>query len=252
MGSSKRGRYLSCEFPQRQTLNKYDPQRWLKRLRIAVAPKKIRYFYVGEYGDTTFRPHYHVALFGLDAIAAGGLTGKDGVVNSTWGLGNTFVGSLTPASASYIAGYVTKKMTKKDDGRLNGREPEFARMSLRPGIGALSMSDVKDSVESCGIDYFGSTGSLDVPSKLNMGKSSLPLGRYLRRKLREQLGRSADAPEEAVKEYALQMRVLFEDYAKTKASPSWSSLGKLFVDMNKQKVLNLEAKVLLKEGVKKL
>lgn len=251
VGKLKRGRYFSCEFPQRQTVNKYDTQRWLKRLRIAIAPKKIRYFLVAEYGDTTFRPHYHLALFGLDAITAGSLSGKDGIVNTTWGLGNTYVGELTPASAAYIAGYVTKKMTKKDDGRLHGREPEFARMSLRPGIGAMSMSDVVAALNGNSIDYFTVTGSLDVPSSLSMSSRPMPLGRYLRRVLRKELGMSPDAPPEAVKEYALKMRVMLEDYAKATKNPAYSPV-KSIIAMNEQKMLNIEAIALLKQGAKKL
>lgn len=250
VGKIKRRRFISSELPRRQTLDKYEIQRWIKRLRSAVAPQKIRFFLVGEYGDLTFRPHYHAAIFGLSPIQAGGLDGKSGIVQSTWSLGHTFCGQLTPDSAQYVAGYVTKKMTKKDDRRLCGRYPEFSRMSLRPGIGAAAIDDVSEVVSS--INYYPTLlADGDVPSSLVTGSRRLPIGRYLRRRLRKKLGGSGDAPLSAQRDYSLKMRVLLEDHAKTQETPS-SSLANLFVDMNKQKVLNLEAKASLNTGDKKL
>jgi hypothetical protein len=46
------------------TLVKKDMQDFIKRLRKNTN-QKIRYYLVGEYGDETYRPHYHLILFGL-------------------------------------------------------------------------------------------------------------------------------------------------------------------------------------------
>jgi hypothetical protein len=43
-----------------------DWTNFLKRLRLEIAPKRIRYFMIGEYGDLNLRPHYHCILFGYD------------------------------------------------------------------------------------------------------------------------------------------------------------------------------------------
>ena len=48
------------------TLCKRDLQLFFKRLRKAFPENRIRYFGCGEYGPSTFRPHYHVILFGID------------------------------------------------------------------------------------------------------------------------------------------------------------------------------------------
>lgn len=38
----------------------------MKRLRKYLEPVKVRFFACGEYGDNTYRPHYHLILFGCD------------------------------------------------------------------------------------------------------------------------------------------------------------------------------------------
>lgn len=180
--------YNDESLPVGGTLVPKDAQDFLKRLRKACAPIKVRFYLVGEYGDKTFRPHYHLALFGLPMSAAQ-------MIADAWSrdgkpLGHVVVGSLTFESAGYVAGYVTKKMTKEDDPRLEGRYPEFARMSLRPGIGAHAMDDVSRILYTKhGCRELAETG--DVPATLMHGGKSFPLGRYLRRKLREKM----DIPE---------------------------------------------------------
>lgn len=45
---------------------KRDVQLYMKRLRKALAPRKIKYFFVGEYGTQTYRPHYHAMMFNVN------------------------------------------------------------------------------------------------------------------------------------------------------------------------------------------
>lgn len=112
---------------------------------------------------------------------------------STWGKGDVDVGELTIDSAQYIAQYVTKKMTAKDDARLNGRYPEFSRQSLRPGIGAGFMPVVAETLKHLEVDLVAREG--DVPSTLRHGSRLMPIGRYLRGKLREEMGLEKQAPQ---------------------------------------------------------
>lgn len=121
-------------------------------------------------------------------------------------MGNIHSGELNSKSAAYIAGYVTKKMTSKDDPRLEGRHPEFARMSNRPGIGALALAEVAHVFLSHDLDET----ETDVPNHLNHGRVAYPLGRYLKRKLREQIGKSPDTPKEVLDRYEEEMRPLRE------------------------------------------
>lgn len=189
------------------SLRPKDMQDWLKRFRKRIAPKTVRYFGVGEYGDLTGRPHYHLALFGVGCegpLAYGGCGCPTCcVVRETWGFGHVLLGQLTEKSARYIAGYVTKRLTSPTDPLLNGRHPEFARMSLWPGIGAAAM----ERVAALWKTYPLAQRIVDVPPVLRHNRNLLPLGRYLRRRLRKELGRDAQAPS-VVSENAEAVRLL--------------------------------------------
>lgn len=169
--------YDDEHLPSSGSLQPRDLQLYLKRLRKSVAPKRVRYYAVGEYGERSRRPHYHIILFGVRAVAA---------VRESWEEGYVHVGSVTEQSAGYVTGYVTNKLSDK---RLlaEGHVPEFARMSLTPGIGARAMDVLEKVVTSKhGAKFVATNG--DVPSVVRSNQSKWPLGRYLRRKLREQSG----------------------------------------------------------------
>ena len=189
--------YSDEHLPPAGSLDPRHTTLWLKNFRKAVAPAKIRYYLVGEYGDETWRPHYHAALFGFPSCLRG-RTRPDrkgsccppcDLVRSTWEKGLIELGPLNPDTAAYIAGYVTKKMTKHDDPRLGDRHPEFARMSLRPGIGYHAMHELADRH----LRY--NDAAADVPTSLRHGSRNRPLGRYLSRTLRAMVGRDPGAPQ---------------------------------------------------------
>jgi len=207
--------YDEEHLPVDGSLDPKHVQDWLKRLRGRVAPDTFRYFLVGEYGDESWRPHYHAALFNFPSCEFGQSRYSKQrsrccywceLVRDTWGKGHVYLGTLEDGSAGYICGYVTKKMTKVDDERLAGRKPEFGRMSLRPGIGASAMWDMADALMRYELD----TRLEDVPSALRHGNHERPLGRYLRGKLRTYVGKEASAPEATIKAMAEEMRPLRE------------------------------------------
>jgi len=182
------------------TLVPADLRNFLKRLRKAVEPSRIRFFAAGEYGDRTELPHFHIALFGYPTCWHGRSTYSAtrasccpscDLIRDTWGLGLVYLGTLEDDSAQYIAGYVLKKMTSLTDTRLQGRHPEFARMSNRPGIGADMMHEVASTLLNFNLE----TTQTDVPVSLRHGSRMLPLGRYLQGKLRSYVGKDPGAPE---------------------------------------------------------
>lgn len=75
-------------------------------------------------------------------------------------------------------------------------------MSLRPGIGAGLMDDVASTL------LFQEFDREDVPSVLRHGKKMQPLGRYLRQRLRERIGRDKGVPAAVVERMANEMQPL--------------------------------------------
>lgn len=119
---------------------------------------KCRYFACGEYGETKRRPHYHIILFGYDFPDKTLFKEKNGtklyrsnLLEQIWDQGYSTIGAVTFESAAYVARYVVKKHKKdsrdeseinlynsvidKETGEIFPIEPEFCRMSRRPGIG---------------------------------------------------------------------------------------------------------------------
>lgn len=177
--------YDDAHLPEDKSVSKRELQLFMKRLRRTAFGDKIRFFGVGEYGDISQRPHYHIILFGL---------ADPGVVQQSWSFGMVHVGTLTEASAGYVCGYVTKGMGKRGDARLAGRHPEFAIMSRRPGIGAGAAEEIARVVTSKGgARYVVQNG--DVPGVVRAGGSKWPLGRYMLEKVRREAGYSVPGPD---------------------------------------------------------
>ena len=234
------------------TLAPADLQKWLKRFRLALSPLRIRFFAVGEYGDATQRPHYHALVFGAPTCARGRTGGIRGTIpaddcclscqtlNRSWGLGRVFQGSVTPESCQYVAGYTVKKMTDPTHPANAGRHPEFSRQSRHPGIGTWAMEDVALTIMQSG----HVAEQEDVPTALIHGKRVLPLGRYLRRKLRKALGRKEEALDRQESEEMRAMRAV--------AFHSGTSLSEVVVEAYEHKNLSLEARLQIRERKKHL
>lgn len=228
--------YSDENLPEGGTLVKKHAQLFIKRLRERISPLKLRYYIVGEYGDETERPHYHAALFGIGREYSE-------EVHKAWGLGHTLVGDLTPASAMYIVGYVTKKMThdekfctaKCKHPPLRGRSPEFARMSLKPGLGGDSVTEIRDAL-------VGYLPDGDVPLSLRSYGRQFPLGRYLRQKLRESYGLEKATPKEVLSQLSEKMCQVQEEKLQEQISKGKTIQEAYdFLKQEKdQKILNME------------
>lgn len=208
-------------------------QDWLKRFRKNFPPGHVRYYLAGEYGDESFRPHYHVALFNVPTCVRGRTLRRPGsnrprweqccascaLVGETWGYGDVDLGILEDASAQYVAGYVLKKMTHAQDPRLEGRHPEFSRMSNRPGIGQSAMYEVASELMRFNLDLT----QVDVPSTLRHGNKERPLGRYLQQQLRKMVGKDEKAPEAVKQKHAAEMLPLRVAAKNSSTHPSLKS-----------------------------
>lgn len=240
--------YSDENLPPGGSLQPDDLTLFLKRLRYSIAPETFRYYAVGEYGTGTERPHYHVALFGFPNCRRGcTYIPRAGsrccaicdIVADTWGLGNILLGSLNQQSAGYIAGYVTKKMTSPDDARLEGRHPEFARMSNRPGLGYPALHEIASEL----LTYDLHTSQDDVPQALRHGSKVLPLGRYLRRKLRTMVGLDEKTPDKVLDKIAEELRPMYEAAFNTpRTGPRENYFKTLLIDLDTPRVQQIEAR----------
>lgn len=136
--------YSEDNLPRDLSLNLSHFQLFMKRLRKSVAPKRVRFYHCGEYGEREQRPHYHALLFGHDfedkkyfSERGGNKVYTSDELSSLWKLGHAVVGDVTFDSAAYVARYVMKKVTGPSaEDHYFGRRPEYTTMSRRPGIGA--------------------------------------------------------------------------------------------------------------------
>lgn len=155
------------------TLNKRDVQLFMKRLRKAKPRDDIRFYLCGEYGPQTWRPHYHLILFGLHlgdlVLKRQDIDGKvfawtSATLSAAWSLrpfgnhspildaiGDVECSDVTWSSCNYVARYVLKKQLGP-----SGREfydtynmvPPFTLMSRRPGIGRRYYDDYVETIYS--------------------------------------------------------------------------------------------------------
>ena len=143
-----------------------DYQKFMKRLRKKFG-SNIRFYHCGEYGETTWRPHYHACLFNFDfadkrkfSKTNNGYLYTSETLNELWPFGHSLIGDVTFESAAYVARYIMKKITGdgaeehyqsvcNETGEIFNLRPEYTTMSRRPGIGAGWFDKYKEDV------YFG-------------------------------------------------------------------------------------------------
>lgn len=155
--------YSEDRLPPGGSLRYRDFQLFMKRLRKASSTR-VRFFVCGEYGEALSRPHYHACLFGYDFpdkkpvsyLSSSQSSWRSSTLERLWPHGHCHLGSLNVRSAAYAARYVLKKMTGSNavshyrrvdvDGVSHDLVPEFARMSLRPGIASAWFQKFKADV----------------------------------------------------------------------------------------------------------
>lgn len=186
--------YAPEHLPQDGSVSPRHLKLWLLKLRKAYG-RPFRYFAVGEYGERGGRPHYHALIFGLE---------DPRLIATTWGKGHVHIGMVSDASAAYCTGYISKALTAN---HLGGRHKEFARMSLKPGIGAGAVPELARAVRAGADSFIHRHG--DVPREVRIAGKKMDIGRYLVNKLRVAVGRSPGLPEDliAVKQIAFWRRL---------------------------------------------
>lgn len=152
----------------------------------------VKYFYCGEYGSTTERPHYHIILINcpldinkfydthIDTNYKAHW--KSHELEKYWSKGMIDIAELEWSCAAYVARYCTKKLDFTQDKRIylnEGRLPEFIRMSK--GIGFDYYEENKDKIyendELIMKTVKGNTGSIKPPKAFDRKfKEKDPIG----------------------------------------------------------------------------
>lgn len=171
---------------------------FVKGLRNKFRDAQLDYYYSGEYGDASFRPHFHMILYNADITDLvffklndnGDPIYTSDTLSRLWKYrGFVTVSRFSWRGAAYTASYVEKKR----DGRklceytAVGLEPERARMSRRPG---LAYEYYLENADSLWKNY-----GLSVDRTVN-SSGHLGMPRYFR-KLAEEIGVGRDAYLEA-------------------------------------------------------
>lgn len=226
--------YSDENLPEDLSVDKGELQRFLKRLRKSYG-EQIRYFGVGEYGERTHRPHYHIMLFGYPTCFHGRTRGKDCckvcvAVEKIWGLGNVFLGEVSFESAAYVASYVVKGWTKDTP---IGVDPEFTIKSLKPGLAEGFAHEIASSLLRDNADC--------VPRVVRYSGKRWPLGRYMLDKISEYTGGLpiADAPEQ--KEVFALSKSIFDSTEIKPGQKAWAVREEI-IAQRIHKIQNLEKK----------
>lgn len=142
------------------SVNKVDCQLFMKRLRKAIQPNKIKYYLVSEYGTKTARPHYHMILYNFPLKLD-----IQNIIQNAWQNGGIHIGNVTGASIQYCCKYIIQKASLPDDVT-----PPFSLMSQGLGKNYLT-SKMRNYHSETQNDYVVKDGY------------KCPIPRYLRNKL---------------------------------------------------------------------
>ena len=133
-------------------LSVYDAQCFIKRYRKNLktyitsnyetyieADYQVRYYLIGEYGPTTYRPHYHGLLFFSSEKQA---ACAQELLSKSWKLGIVDTSYVAESNASYLAKYLNCYTGLPTILQQPGVRP-FAIYSKCPPIGTLYFNDAK-------------------------------------------------------------------------------------------------------------
>lgn len=137
-------------------LNKRDIQLFLKRFRKASG-FECKYYITGEYGETTYRPHYHAIFFLNDKIedlvfyANNLYTSK--LFTDTWQQGQVLLSAdVNERSIKYTIGYTLKKIG----------ESKITLMSK--GLGLKYLNSRKEDIKFSNGFYLNNGFLIEPPS----------------------------------------------------------------------------------------
>lgn len=195
--------------PKDNSVSKEIAQKFLKRLRILIEPRKVRYFLLGEYGSEEYsmHPHYHAIFFGMTTLDKYWIykawnqveplsIDVKGNYKHPEEKGYITVSEFSDSRAGYITGYTTSKLYKnRDMAKEMGLKEEFVIMSRKPGLGLEAAIRIAEGYKK-NPEYDGR-----IIDSITLGVKKFPLGRYLTTKIAEHLGTDVSLFERRLEDY---------------------------------------------------
>lgn len=199
--------YDQEHLPENNSLVKDEISKFMKRLRKHFSCTKLRFYACGEYGEENQRPHYHAIIFGLniwdtDPYRHHGSVMSSKQIDRLWKFGINSVGTVTTASAGYVAGYIEKKLTgalAEEQYTNTGRIAPYSRQSQ--GIGR---------------DY-ADANQTQIRENLNITINSQPVGipQYYKRRLKINANDLYESSQKQRQEQSEKLRHIYESIYKT-------------------------------------
>lgn len=129
--------YDEKNIPLGHNVRKRDVQLFHKRLRKHFPPGELRFYLVSEYGDQTFRPHYHGLYFFKSNYSK---TEIYDIFEKSWSLGFIKFGEVEEGSIVYCTKYCLKHSDTPP-----GRVKTFRLVSkMNGGLGSRYIREMAD------------------------------------------------------------------------------------------------------------
>lgn len=188
---------------------KKDLTPFFKSVRHKLAPQKLRYFAVGEYGENTLRPHYHLLLYGISYL-------HTDLIKRSWKKCDPDIGIeigyVQPESIRYCTEYCVKKWDDRNERKPSHLSKEFFTSSRGPsgGIGAPAIYEIAKNMRKQFHLKNHEPWNQPLPHSIRFQGKKWPLDRYMKNKLWDFLKVTQEARKEEIEKYGL---VVFDEHA---------------------------------------
>lgn len=143
------------------SLQKSHCQKFIKRLRNTFDFLNVKYFICGEYGEKTYRPHYHAIIFGVDFLNPNIFKPKkydnnnhfySDKLNDLWSFGYVIYAKANSSNIGYTTRYTYKKVGTDKKLKDFGLQDTFLLCSHKLGLDYFLKN--KDEIINRGCLYF--------------------------------------------------------------------------------------------------
>lgn len=145
--------YDNDNLPESNSVVRSDITNFVRRVRRSLeykekgSGKELRYFIVSEYGDTTYRPHYHGFFFNINPLFEK-LDNYQSFISKHWDKGFVSTGKPSAARFNYVCKYVIKPKPVCEH-----LAKPFLVCNRRPAIGLSLLTDefkkyIKDNLKT--------------------------------------------------------------------------------------------------------